>query len=247
MNILLFGGTGDGRELALWLRSKGITFTVCVATAYGETLLPPDIKAHVGRMDQAAMAAFMGQGGYTLVVDATHPYAAEVTKNIRAAAKETGLPYLRLLRQSDGEDLCHKADSMATAAKMLLRLPGNVLLTTGSKELHHFALPGLRERCYPRVLPMADSLERCLSLGFPPKNVICMQGPFSKELNVALLHQYAIKTMVTKDTGGYGGFREKAEAAKEAGCALLVVERPVEEEGLVMDELQDTIIRMVAK
>ena len=118
----------------------------------------------------------------------------------------------------------------------------HVLLTTGSKELHHFARPGLAERCYPRVLPMADSLERCLTLGFPPKNIICMQGPFSRELNVALLRQYHIQTLVTKDTGGYGGFREKAEAAREAGCALLVVERPRRETGLTLEEIQKKLM-----
>ena len=90
---------------------------------------------------------------------------------------------------------------------------------------------------------MVDSLERCLTLGFPPRNIICMQGPFSKELNVALLRQYQIKTLVTKDTGGYGGFREKAEAAQEAGCALLVVERPGAEAGLTLEEIQAEIRR----
>lgn len=70
-----------------------------------------------------------------------------------------------------------------------------------------------------------------------------MQGPFSRELNVALLRQYRIKTLVTKDTGGYGGFREKAEAAKEAGCALLVVERPSAEDGLTLEEIQAEIRR----
>ena len=246
MKILLFAGTGDGHALALWLQEKHIPFTVSVATEYGETLLPEGMDVHVGRMDASGMEALMGEG-YTLVIDATHPYAVEVTKNIRSAAEAAGLPYLRLLRQSDGEDLCHKADTMAAAAEMLLQLPGNVLLTTGSKELNYFALPGLVERCFPRVLPMTDSLERCLSLGFPPKNIICMQGPFSREMNVATLHQFDIKTLVTKNTGSYGGFREKADAAREAGCALLVVERPVEEQGLLMDEMQDTIVRMMER
>ena len=241
MEILLFGGTGEGRELAQWLLDRQIPTLVCVATEYGETLLPAGAEAHVGRLDREGMEALMASRPFTHVVDATHPYAVEVTTNIKAAAETVGLPTLRLVRQSDGEDLCHKAGDMATAADMLEQLPGNVLLTTGSKELDAFVRPGLTERCYPRVLPMADSLDRCLKLGFPPKNIICMQGPFSKELNVALLRQYHIKTLVTKDTGGYGGFREKAEAAKEAGCALLVVERPSREAGLTVEEIQERL------
>ena len=130
---------------------------------------------------------------------------------------------------------------MAAAAYKLKRQQGKEQLTTGSKEQNDFANPGLEERCYPRVLPMADSLDRCLKLGFPPKNIICMQGPFSKELNVALLRQYHIKTLVTKDTGGYGGFRAKTEAAREAGCALLVVQRPSREDGLTMEEIQERL------
>ena len=241
MEILLFGGTGEGRELAQWLLDRQIPTLVCVATEYGETLLPPGAEAHVGRLDRAEMEDLMASRPFTHVVDATHPYAVEVTANIKGAAEAAGLPCLRLVRQSDGEDLCHKAGDMAGAADMLEQLPGNVLLTTGSKELDAFVRPGLTERCYPRVLPMADSLDRCLKLGFPPKNIICMQGPFSKELNVALLRQYHIKTLVTKDTGGYGGFREKAEAAREAGCALRVVERPSREDGLTMEEIQERL------
>ena len=244
MKVLLFGGTSEGRELACWLRSRAIPATICVATEYGETLLPSGMDAHVGRMDQGAMEQLMGCG-YSLVIDATHPYAAEVTKNIHRAAQAAGLPYLRLLRQSDGEDNCHKAESMAAAAQMLASLPGNVLLTTGSKELHHFAVPDLRERCFPRVLPMVDSLQRCLSLGFPPAHIVCMQGPFSKELNIALLRQFKIQTLVTKDTGGYGGFREKADAARETGATLLVVERPEQESGMAMEEIQTYVTRAV--
>ena len=241
MNILLFGGTGEGRELAQWLLDRRIPALVCVATEYGETLLPPGVEAHVGRLDREEMEALMASRPFTHVVDATHPYAVEVTANIKAAAEAAGLPRLRLVRASDGEDGCLRAKTMAEAAELLVGLPGNILLTTGSKELSAFAKHGLVERCCPRVLPMADSLNHCLELGFLPKHIICMQGPFSKELNVALLKQYDAKILVTKDTGGYGGFREKAEAAREAGAALLVVGRPNRETGLTMEEIQERL------
>ena len=240
MEVLLFGGTAEGRELALWLAERGWQVYLCVATDYGAQLIPqhPNIVLSARRLTEEEMEALMAGHPFACVVDATHPYAVEVTENIRSAACKTGLPYRRLVRQSDREDGCLKAESMAQAARRLEELPGNILLTTGSKELDAFARSGLVERCYPRVLPTLDSLGRCLELGFPPKNIICMQGPFSKELNVALLKQYDIKTLVTKDTGGYGGFREKAEAAREAGAALLVVERPRNETGDTLEEIQ---------
>ena len=243
MNILLFGGTSEGRELAEWLSGEGFGLTLCVATEYGASLVPelPGLEVHTGRLDRSGMEQLLAGGGFDRVVDATHPYAVEVTEHLRAAAEAAGVPYLRLLRQSSGEDGCRKAASLAEAADLLVDLPGNVLLTTGSKELAPFAVPGLVERCYPRVLPTMDSLERCLSLDFPPAHIICMQGPFSRALNVALIRQFHIQTLVTKDSGGYGGFREKAEAAREAGCALLVVERPTRETGLTLEELKTAL------
>ena len=76
--VLLFGGTGEGRALAEWMVARDIPHTVCVATEYGETLLPAGAEAHVGRMDSGEMEALMRAGGYSLAVDATHPYAVEV-------------------------------------------------------------------------------------------------------------------------------------------------------------------------
>ncbi len=243
MEVMLFGGTSEGRELAQWLARRGTAVTVCVATDYGAALLPQGrgITCHTGRLDRAGMEALMARRPFACVVDATHPYAVEVTANIKAAAEAAGLPYRRLLRSSDGEDACHKARDIAGAAAMLAQMPGNVLLTTGSKELEPFARPGLVERCFPRVLPTVDSLERCLRQGFPPAHIICMQGPFSRELNAALIRQFEIRTLVTKDSGGYGGFRDKAEAARETGCALLVIERPRQEAGMDMETLKQTL------
>ena len=156
--VLLFGGTGEGRALAEWMVARDIPHTVCVATEYGETLLPAGAEAHVGRMDSGEMEALMRAGGYSLAVDATHPYAVEVTEHIRAAAEAAGLPVLRLVRQPDGGELCRRAKDMAGAADMLEQMPGHVLLTTGSKELHHFARPGLAERLSRLMAPVLRPL-----------------------------------------------------------------------------------------
>lgn len=243
--ILLFGGTAEGRELARWLAEEGWEVTLCVATDYGAALAPDHLRIAVSaqRLTQEEMEGLMAAHPFACVVDATHPYAVAVTDNIRAAAAGVGLPYHRLFRQSNREDGCLKADGMAQAAGLLEGLPGRILLTTGSKELDVFARPGLAERCCPRVLPTLDSLGRCLDLGFPPPNIICMQGPFTRAMNEATIEQYDIQIVVTKDTGGYGGFRAKAEAAQAKGCTLLVVERPRQETGLSLTELKTVLER----
>ncbi len=246
MKVLLFGGTAEGRELAVWMKSRGMDALTCVASDYGGELLPGDVKCHVGRLDQAGMETLMSHG-FTHVVDATHPYAQAATRTIAAAAESRSLPRLRLVRDGDVEGDWKCADSPAAAARMLLEMPGNVLLTTGSKELDAFALPGLLERCYPRVLPSLNSLSRCLELGFPAKQVICMQGPFTKELNAALMRQYEIAALVTKATGAAGGFWEKVEAAKAAGASLLVIGRPVHETGLSLEEVKVQLARWEAE
>ena len=238
--ILLFGGTAEGRDLAEWLLARGIPCTVCVATPYGQTLLPAGVDARVGRMDEEEMARLMASRPYACVVDATHPYAVEVTGNIQAAAQAAGLTRYRLVRdgeEAEGDWLT--ARDMGEAAALAGKLAGNILLTTGSKELDAFV--PLAGRCYPRVLPALDSLRRCLELGFPPKNILCMQGPFTRQLDLALIRQYHIQILISKATGGAGGFWEKAAAAREGGCTFIVVARPSHEAGFTLAQLKERL------
>lgn len=236
MRALIFGGTSEGRTLAEWMRDEGMDALVSVATDYGAELLPEGVAVHAGRLDESAMRELMRSGGFDMVVDATHPYAAAVTETVKSACAETGLEYIRLLRGGDVEGGWLTAASAAEAGALLEKTEGRVLLTTGSKELSNFA--GIAERAYPRVLPSIDSLEKCLSLGFPAKNIICMQGPFTREMNEATIRQYGIDILVTKLTGTAGGFFEKIEAAENCGCRVLVIARPTHEDGLTMDEVK---------
>lgn len=229
MNLVIFSGTTEGRELSRAAAALGADVTVCVATALGaeEQGDAKGITVRSGRLDAGEMAELLR--GAQLCVDATHPYAAEATSNIRAAAQAAGVEYHRLLRPaSDLPAGSVVLESAAQAAEYLRGKDGNVLLATGAKELPAFAALD-PARLYPRVLPTPAGIAACEAAGIPHRNIIAMQGPFTRELNIALMRQFAIRCMVTKDGGAAGGFAEKAEAAAECGVQLIVLRRPREE------------------
>lgn len=228
MKIVLFSGTTEGRRLSRVLAAMGARVTVCVATQYGaeEQGRAAGVQVRVGRLDKNAMRMVLGQ--CDLCIDATHPYAVEATANIRQAAAETGVLYRRLLRTPSPLPANSLVAADAVEAAALLRnTRGAVLLTTGAKELPAFAGLG-PERLYPRVLPLQSSLVACEKIGIPHRNIIAMQGPFNQALNVALIRQFDIRYLVTKDGGIQGGFAQKAAAAQETGIALVVIQRPAE-------------------
>lgn len=230
MRIVVFGGTTEGRTLSRELAALGAEVTVCVATGYGreEQGNAPGITVHTGPLDAESMAAVLK--GAALCVDATHPYAVKATANIRAAAVLAGVPYRRLSRRlSPLPRGSVAAENAEEAVRYLSDTEGNVLLTTGSKDLLTFSALGGR-RLYPRVLPSAESLAACEQAGIPRRNIIAMQGPFSRELNLALIRQFSIRYLVTKDAGKAGGFGEKVEAAADSGTVLIVL-RPPEDQG----------------
>ena len=245
--LCVFAGTTEGRRLVELLADAPVEVTACVATEYGEALLTPRERLTVShrRLTEEEMEALLAQERFDLVVDATHPYAAEVTENIARACRGAGVEYLRLLREADApsEGAVYLPDT-ESAVNWLAGTEGNILLTTGSKELAKYAaLPGFARRVYARVLPMEASLSACRAAGLGPDRIIAMQGPFSREMNAALLRAVSAKYLVTKDTGETGGFGEKAAATRDAGAVLVVVGRPAQREGLGFEETASLLCR----
>ena len=127
-------------------------------------------------------------------------------------------------------------DSVEEAVEFLKGTQGHVLVTTGSKELSKYkALPDWEERIYARVLSLPQVVSDCGDLSFYGNHLMAMQGPFSVEMNVAMLHAVGAAWMVTKESGTAGGFEEKALAAGQAGAGLIVIGRP-EEDGISLRE-----------
>ncbi|RHR57536.1 precorrin-6A reductase [Clostridium sp. AF18-27] len=241
--VLLFGGTTEGRELAARLAVRGQRTILCVATDYGREVLEPELLANpcldvrIGRMDAEEMRRLILEEEPGLVVDATHPYADQVTRNVREACEKTGRKCLRCLRPQSGAESPEggvvRVPSVQAAVEWLAARDGNILVTTGSKELAAFSqLPDFATRVYARVLPTLPSLSACLDQGLSGRHIIAMQGPFSEETNRSQLEEFNCRFLVTKDTGDIGGFREKVRAAGEAGAVALVIDRPETERGL---------------
>lgn len=258
-NLLVFAGTTEGRELLETLSwgigDREITVHACVATDYGKEVLPENlahIALHTGRMSEEDMFLLMEAQKFDCVIDTTHPYATLVSEHIRSACRRSGSSYLRLLRPrgvsaqwTHGEGVTQSPDGTCllfadhrSAAEYLNETKGNVLMTIGSKALAEYTrIRDYQHRLFPRVLPMEEVIGSCQALGFAGKQLICMQGPFSQDLNMAIMKQIGAAYMVTKDSGDAGGFQEKWRAAQAAGAKLLVVGREHQEEGLTFAEV----------
>lgn len=238
--IVLFGGTTEGRVLCELLAEKRIQTLTCVATEYGEALLPAfeTIRIHTGRLDEMAMTNLLEAEKPRLVIDATHPYAAAVSDNICAACKKTGVKCVRLRRQAQASDGCVTFSGMNGLIVWVNERRGTVFSTLGAKEADALtAVKGYKERVWLRVLPDAAGLSACLAAGFPARHIICMQGPFSKELNAAMFRETEADILLTKESGTAGGYPEKLEAARECGMTAAVLSRPREENGLTLPAL----------
>lgn len=238
--ICIFGGTTEGRKLAEFLSGQPCDVMVCVATDYGQTLLPEaeHVSVSARRLPVGEIVSLLTEHRFDLVIDATHPYAQSITKSIARACRETGTLRWRLLRGASGVSPEHTyVETVSDAAAFLSETEGNILLTTGSKELAKFSqLPGFSERVWARVLPLQSSLDACALAGLPASHIFAMQGPFSEAMNTAMLRSIGAQYLVTKDGGAPGGFEEKEAAAKSAGARLVVIGRPPEEEGLSLSK-----------
>ncbi len=238
--ICIFGGTTEGRKLAEFLSGQPCDVMVCVATDYGQTLLPEaeHVSVSARRLPVGEIVSLLTEHRFDLVIDATHPYAQSITKSIARACRETETLRWRLLRGASGVSPEHTyVETVSDAAAFLAGTEGNILLTTGSKELAKFSqLPGFSERVWARVLPLQSSLDACAQAGLPASHIFAMQGPFSEAMNTAMLRSIGAQYLVTKDGGAPGGFEEKEAAAKNAGARLVVIGRPPEEEGLSLSK-----------
>ena len=192
------------------------------------------------------------------VFDATHPFAVQVTENIKNACEKTTTKYIRIKRDKENYNLVNRekvrSAGSAEEAAIILSAPcyknKKVLLTTGSKTVGVYShLEGFKDNYYLRMLPNVQMLGEVLKSGIKNSNVICMQGPFSENMNYEMIKNYGIEVMVTKNSGNTGGTQEKINAAMRAGTEVIIIEDTGSDEciGIGLSEALKYITEIVEK
>jgi len=249
--ILVIAGTSDSYQLIEALKKEGKDLIATVTTDYGKKLIEAKFEIRVikKRMEEKDIYNLIKKEKISLVIDATHPFAEEITEKAIKAAAETGIKYLRFERKKI--DL---SQYQQTTAKIIKAVDYNqaaqrandfekIFLTTGSKNTEIFMceIPNWESRLFLRLMTFPAFIQNIIDLGLPPENIIALKGPFTKEFNRVLFKEYAADVIVTKASGARGGLKNKIEAAAELGIAVIVIQRPQIEYPLVFNEAVNLI------
>lgn len=229
--ILVIAGTKDGRDV-ITLLAKDHPVMASVFSDYGRDLLASDnLSIHTGPLDDHGLTALLASHAITLVVDASHPYAVQVSNNAMQACERSKVQYLRYerpLAPLPTYEKLYVVNDYQQTIEISASLGQVIFLTTGSRHLRLFKEAACLQnhRLIARILPEASVLAECFSLGFSPKDIVALQGPFSHELNKALFTDYQAEVIVTKNSGLVGGSDTKITAAMELGLPIVLIDRP---------------------
>lgn len=220
--VLILGGTGDALRLAERLAAAP-DYTVTTSLA-GRTAAPvrPAGRLRIGGFGGAdGLAAFLHGEAIAVVVDATHPFAAEISRNAAAACAATGVPLVRFDRPPWVRQAGDRWTDVASPGEAAARIPASgrrVFLTVGGQDLAAFA--GCRNAWFlVRRIDAADGVP------LPDATVIGGRGPFEAGKEVALMRRHRIDLLVSRNSGGDATYA-KIAAARELGLPVLMIRRP---------------------
>lgn len=224
--IWLIGGTVNAREIAIELANKKIEYIATSATEYGQQLMQKITPMSFWKqMDLPEMVAFIDKHKVTTVIDASHPFAKDVSENAILACREKGAVYYRFERKTLELPNAANFYSYDDIVNYLQKTDGNILLTIGSKNLSLFSVIE-PSRIFARILSSSNSFIDAENAGFKAHQLLGMKGDCSAELNKALIKEYNIQYVVSKESGQEGGLFEKYNATESLHRTLLILKRP---------------------
>ncbi len=218
--ILILAGTGEARQLADALVEEGHDVITSLAGVTRDPALPKGEVRRGGFGGEEGLIAYIKNKGVTLVVDATHPFAAQISRNAHAATKRSNVALMRLERpawQQPQDGIWQGFDSFEIA---LASIPGGsrVFVTTGRKNLSALAK-------YPALSGVVRSIEAPDAPLLTGWSLILDRPPFGVEHEQALMRQHRITHLISKNAGG-ALMLSKVKAANALGIDVLMIERP---------------------
>ena len=221
-NLLILGGTTEASALAKAVSERGISVVYSYAGRV-EKPRPQPVPVRVGGFGGPdGLAAFICENEFTHVVDATHPFAAQMSRNAIEACRETRTPLAALTRQMwvpQPGDTWHHVPDVAAAVDALAGKPQRVFLAVGRMHLEEFAAQG-QHHYLLRLVDKPDSLP------LPNVDVVVARGPFVESDDKALMQRHGTQLVVSRNAGGIGA-RAKLDAARALGLPVLMIDRPV--------------------
>lgn len=231
MRVLILGGTAEARALAEQLHARGILAITSLAGRTPRPKLPAQTRTG-GFGGAQGLARYLTEHDIDAIVDATHPFAQQISTNAVAAARTTNTPLLRLQRPSWLElpgDRWHRVASITEAAKALSSLGTRALMTTGHTDIHAFAHVTDTWLLIRAISPPPPPLP-------PNHELILANPPFTLDHELALIDEHRIDLVVTKDSGGPAS---KLDAARLRAIPVLMVDRPPACAAATVNRLQD--------
>ncbi len=239
-------GTTEGVKIIAMIASLKNTHIIAttVTTGGGELAKSAGAREVISKaLNKDGIEEIIKTKKIDILIDATHPFAEDATRNAIKATNATGIKYLRFERPSiyfPENDLIHSVHSFENAISKVLKIRDKdntrIFHLAGVMTLHYLTEVLNPENIVVRVLPSVYSFKKCLNLGLPAENIIAMQGIFSKDFNRVLMQEYEIGIIITKESGETGGTLSKIEAAQELSIPVVMVMRPT------VSELNEKIV-----
>lgn len=245
--VVVIAGTIDARQIIGELKKLNISVAATVATTFGSELLSEyaGVTVFEGKLNLEEMINLIRKLDARYLVDASHPYAGNVSVNAIAACRAVGIPYLRFERDECRFEYSNvtRVKDFIEAAQVVASYKGNIFLTVGSNNLEIFikSIPDFRDRLYVRVLPDSKVLIKCEQVGLSAKNIIAMKGPFTEAMNIEMFKACNAAVIVTKDSGEAGGADEKVIAAEKFCIPVIIVERPHLQYGRKVGTIEEVV------
>ncbi|KUO49755.1 MAG: hypothetical protein APF76_00465 [Desulfitibacter sp. BRH_c19] len=245
--IFVLAGTSEAKETIKLLRDRSFQVSASVVSNYGYELLANNGVKHLkqGSFNKEELIKCLKEMNTLYLVDATHPFAKQISALAMEVAAELKINYIRLERQScelPDNPLIKKVTTLEEIEKYLFK-GQKVFSTLGSNNLAEIVslVKRVGANLTARVLPVSKSIKACEDLGLKPENIIALKGPFSKELNTILFKQFGAQLILTKESGNIGGFSEKIAAAIELSIPVVVLCRPVLNYPLLVNSPQEVL------